>query len=196
MSTGKEDAIDIQIKNMVCDRCVERVQEVLKHSGFQVESVNLGNARVNSESGNWETLKTQLSGAGFELVEDEAAKRVEQIKAILIDHLNQLQNQTARPQRLSVLLTSKIPWHYEGLSRSFRQITGMTIERYFILLKIEKVKELLEYGELTLAQIADRLGYSSSQHLSGQFKKETGVSVSEYRKSGVPVRKRLNEVGS
>ncbi len=196
MNSDNSKNIDIKIKHMVCDRCVERVRDVLENSGFHSEEVNLGYARISvMEQGDWVRLKNDLYEAGFELVEDAETQRVEQIKAVLITHLNELQEGSAKPKKLSELLTSRIPWHYEGLSRSFRQATGVTIERYFILLKIEKVKELLEYGELTLAQIADRLGYSSSQHLSGQFKKETGVSVSEYRKNGKPVRKRLNEVG-
>ncbi len=196
MKPEESGYINLRIKNMVCDRCIEKVGELLDASGFKVDAVELGHVRVEGENGEWNHLKTNLLEAGFELVEDEARQRVERIKAVLINHINDLQNQTARPDRLSTILTAHIPWHYEGLSRSFKQVTGITIERYFILLKIEKVKELLEYGELTLSQIADRLGYSSSQHLSGQFKKETGVSVSEYRKDGLPERKSLSEVGS
>lgn len=187
---------ELRIKHMVCNRCIQKVDEVLTHAGLQVSDVELGRAEVTgADDINWPQLEHQLNEAGFELVEEPGAKRVEQIKSTLITHLEELERGNVKPQRLSELLISRIPWHYEGLSRSFKQQTGLTIERYFILLKIEKVKEMLEYGEVTLAQIADRLGYSSSQHLSGQFKKETGVSVSDYRHLRTPERKRLNEVG-
>ena len=187
--------MELKIKNMVCDRCIQKVDEVLNSAGLEVTDIDLGHVEVSGKEVNWGKLKTDLYDAGFELVENPAQKRVEQIKAVLISHIEKLVDGRAKPVRLSELMQKNIPWHYEGLSRSFRAETGITIERYFILLKIEKVKELLEYDDLTIAQIADRLGYSSGQHLSNQFKKETGVSVSEYRKTKRPERKRLNEVG-
>lgn len=172
----------LYIKNMVCPRCVETVREVLNGLGLAVRSVELGRAEI-TVPGRWpgeEVVEQALGQHGFELLRGKEEQLVERIKTTLIDYCRELEDQ-GPPVKSSVFLSEKLHHSYSHLSKLFSQIEGMTIEKYLILLKIERVKELLSYDELTLSEIAFRLKYSSVQHLSNQFKKVTGMTVSEYK---------------
>ncbi|CDF78618.1 transcriptional regulator, AraC family [Formosa agariphila KMM 3901] len=164
---------------MVCDRCKASVDQLLLSLNVHVYTLNLGDVVV--EQVDYETyavLKEKLKQTGFELIESEDDVLIEQIKTIIIESLNtpeQLQIKT------SELLTQNIPKEYSVLSKLFSKRMGITIEKYVIQLKIEKVKELLQLGQLQFAEIADYLKYTSSSHLANQFKSVTGMSMSDYK---------------
>lgn len=169
---------------MVCDRCIMSVREVLENQGFSVEKVVLGEAKIEEdpEKEELEEISEKLRGKGFELIRENKEALVEQIKAQLIEYMQRIEDED-HPPKLSEYLSSKLHHNYSYLSNRFSTIENSTIENYLILLKIERVKELLTYQELTLSEIAWKLNYSSVQYLSNQFKKVTGETVSSFRKN-------------
>jgi AraC family transcriptional regulator len=173
----------IHIKNMVCDRCIRVVKEELEKLNLQVENVKLGEAKVISENEiDLKSIKRVLVGNGFELIDDKQAKLVEDIKIAILDLINhQLKNEVEKIS-FSKYLTDKFYSSYQHISSVFSSKEGITIEKYYINQKIEKAKELLVYDELTLSEISYKLGYSSVQHLSNQFKKTTGFTPSEFKR--------------
>jgi AraC-like DNA-binding protein len=172
----------IYIKNMVCDRCKLMVEQVLQQQGLQANRVLLGEIELQETSlsaAQSEQLQKALAGLGFELLEDKRKVLVSRIKAALVE-LAHYQDEPLRVN-LSDFLANKLQQDYSALSLAFSAAENLTIEKYFIQQKIERVKELLSYGELTLSEIAHRLNYSSVAHLSAQFKKETGQNPSQYK---------------
>jgi AraC family transcriptional regulator len=178
---------------MVCPRCISAVTEVLNQHGATVEEVVLGEARVKLPLPDLRQVDEDLQKIGFELIYDKEKQLAEQIKAILIDYLQHLKTEY-KPITTSAYLAEKTGQNYQYLSKLFSKYENLTIEKYYIRLKIERVKELLSYNELTLSEIAWELKYSSVQHLSNQFKKVTGVSVSDYKSSPASGRTPLNEL--
>lgn len=187
--------MDVYIKNMVCDRCIRVVWEELDKLGLNVERVELGKATIADDSAtvDLEAVKRELKENGFEYLEDRKAQLVEQMKTLIIELIrsNQLEHMDVN---LSEYLAKQLGKNYHYLSGLFSSVTSMTIERYVILQKIERVKELLAYGELSLSEIAHRLGYSSVQHLSTQFKTVTGLSPSHFKGLMFGKRKSLDRV--
>lgn len=192
---GEQLPMDVYIKNMVCDRCVRVVREELEKLGLKVERVELGKAEVVADSAtvNLETIKRVLKRNGFEYLEDRKAQSVEQVKTLIIELIrsDQLEHMDVN---LSEYLAKRMGKNYHYLSGLFSSVTSITIERYVILQKIERVKELLAYDELSLSEIAYRLGYSSVQHLSTQFKTVTGLSPSHFKGLMFGKRKSLDRV--
>ncbi len=170
------------IKNMVCPRCVQAVENILQQQQLIVRSIELGKAEVISPEAPIDLGKidTALRENGFELLQDRDQQLVERVKNALLDYLYQLEKEEAISNP-SDYLSQTLNTSYSHLSKLFSQFEQTTIEKYLIHLKIERVKELLSYNELTLSEIAYRLQYSSPQHLSGQFKKITGMTVSEFK---------------
>jgi len=158
------------------------VENILTQHGLIVKSIELGKAEVLSPEAAIDIggIDTALQKNGFELLMDRDQKLVERIKNALLNYLYQLEEEEA-VSNVSDYLSQKLNAGYSHLSKLFSQYEQITIEKYLIHLKIERVKELLSYNELTLSEIAYRLQYSSPQHLSGQFKKITGMTVSEYK---------------
>lgn len=183
----------LRIKNMVCPRCIRVIREELAELGLEVGEVTLGQAEVKGESFDVDLIGNTLKKSGFELVKDRNTRLIEQIKVIIIELIHH-SNQFSLATKNSDYIAQKVGLSYSSLSRLFSKQEGITIEKYLIRQKIEKVKELLEYEELTLSQIADRLGYSSVQHLSNQFRKEVGISVSKYKDLPVSRRKPISDV--
>ena len=185
----------LHIKNMVCPRCIKAVREVLTSSGLNVRRVELGEAEVEAPTAELDlkAIDKELRDNGFELLIDKGKQRVEQIKVALIEYVNGLAT-ADQPERVSSYLAKNLQSPYTQLSKLFSRYVGQTIEKHLILLKIERVKELLSYGELTLSEIAYRLHYSSVQHLSTQFKHVTGLSVSEYKNLGISHRHPLDAI--
>lgn len=184
----------IFIKNMVCNRCIMVVQNELKKLNLDVQSVSLGRVDLNTPINKEEMQKLEkaLVSLGFELIDDRKSKIIESIKNTIIDLVHQQEDQIK--VNLSDLLSSKLKLDYGYLSSLFSQVEGITIEKYFILQKIEKVKELLVYDELSLGEIAYRLNYSSVAYLSNQFKKITGLTPSHFKQIKEQKRKPLDEI--
>ena len=185
----------LHIRNMVCPRCIKVVTEELDKLNLPVQEVKLGEAILTQEPSQQELLKVKLAlvTEGFELLEDPKAELVEKIKIAVINLLR-----TGKVEELNMNLSSYLSdllgKDYNTLSALFSAAEGLTIARYMVLQKIEMAKELLDYNELSLSQIADKLGYSSVAHLSNQFKQVTGLTPSDYKKSSSVARKPLDQL--
>lgn len=184
----------LHIQHMVCDRCIRTVQRVLTAQGLTVNHVALGQAEVDGYDPAQKTaVEAALEAEGFALLEDPQSRIVEQIKLLVLD----LIRNGGLPElkvNLSIYLAEKLERSYDSLSSLFRRAEGMTLERWVILQKVELAKELLAYGEVPLADIAYRLGYSSASHLSNQFKQVTGVRPADFRAWKQLARKPLDHV--
>jgi AraC family transcriptional regulator len=174
--------MSLYIKNMVCDRCILVVRQELDKMQLGYKNIQLGEVELTEQPSNEKIndLNTRLKLLGFELLDDKKSTLVEKIKSSII-HLIHGTEAEELNKKLSVLLSEKLNLDYHYISGLFSSIEGMTIEKYVILQRIEKAKELLMYAELTLSEIADQLGYSSVQHLSQQFKKTTGLTPSHFK---------------
>lgn len=172
------------IKNMVCDRCKMVVRSELEKLGLNLLSVALGEVEIDGKLSAEQEVQVaeRLESVGFSLLGDKKSQVVEKVKALIID-LVRTKNNDLRIN-LSDYITQEISQDYGSLSSLFSEIEGTTIEKYFISQKIERVKELLVYNELTLSEIAHQLHYSSVAHLSNQFKKVTGLSPTNFKNSG------------
>lgn len=185
---------NIYIKNMVCDRCVMVVRGVLERLGLAPLSVELGRAELPAPLTGTarQALHEALIPLGFELIDDPRARTVEQVKRLIIGLVHQHGDRLQT--NLSQYLAQACRRDYGTLSKLFSETQGTTIEKYFIAQKIERAKELLDYGELTLNEIADQLDYSSAAHLSTQFKALTGLSPRQYRRQKRKTRIPLDKV--
>ncbi len=173
----------IYIKHMVCPRCIRAVRESAEGLGLDVESVSLGELILGAgpDTETFEKLRQTLDREGFEIISDHKSRTVNRIKTEIINVIHH--GEEIPPHMVfSTYLARKIGADYSSLSTLFSSVEGITIEKYIILQKIEKIKEMIVYDELTFSEIAYRLGYSSSQHLSTQFKKVTGLSPSHFKK--------------
>ncbi len=187
-----KSAKEFLIKNMVCPRCVMVVRQALEEIGFTVSEVELGRAVVTSDASvTAEEVEKKLKAYGFELIQGKDQQLVEQTKTLLIQYVQQLEAVEESP-KLSDYLAENLHQNYSSLSSAFSETEEITIEKYLIHLKIERVKELLSYGELTLSEIAYKLNYSSVAYLSNQFKQITGMSPTDYKKARDSFRKPLD----
>ena len=179
---------------MVCQRCILTVKNLLDKLEIPHHNIMLGEvALVQEQTGKKLTeLEKELNKLGFELIETRVNKIVEDIKKFVLEYLNDPDNDQKR--KLSTYLTRHLHYDYSYLSDLFSSIEGITIEKYFIVQRIEKVKELLVYDELSLTEISYRTGFSSVHHLSAQFKKETGFNASHFKKIGAERRKSIDKV--
>lgn len=192
MIPNQENAL--HIKNMVCNRCIMVVKNQLEQLGLHPVSVELGIAilpgKITDEV--YHAVKVSLEPFGFELIDDKKSQMIEQIKDAIIELVHY--NDNDLKVNLSDYLTSKLNRDYSSLSKLFSEVTNTTIEKYLIAQKIERAKELLVYGELSLNEIADKLNYSSAAYLSAQFKSITGLTPSHFKKIKENKRKPLDEV--
>ena len=185
----------LYIKNMVCARCIKVVKEELEKLGLNVENVILGEAVVSSRVEIDENkIRDVLEQNGFELIDDKQAKIIEKIKVIVIELIQNQSEDKLTGTNFSDYISEKVDKSYQYISSLFSSHEGVTLETYIINQKIEKVKELLIYNELSLTEISYRLGYSSVQHLSSQFKKITGLTPSEFKQLREKNRKPLDKV--
>ncbi len=185
---------ELHIKNMVCGRCIKAVTDILDSFDFETTSVELGKAYIESNIPIDRTAVAEaLEQAGFELIDDEQSKLISMIKTQVIKYVHQ-ESSEVEQMNISTFLERDLNKSYSYLSSLFSKAEGRTIEKYVILQRIERVKELLVYGEKTISEIAWYLGYSSSQYLSNQFKAETGFTPSQFRKLMDKPRKALDEV--
>ena len=184
----------LRIKNMVCDRCVMVVRTELERAGCRVLAVRLGEAEVEGglSPGEKARLAERLEALGFELLEDRRARMIEAVKRAVIELVRA--EEVMPDVRLSEYLQERLRVDYRQISTLFSETEGRTVEKYFIAQKIERVKELLVYDELSLGEIAFRLGYSSVAHLSAQFKQVTGMTPSRYKFMGSAGRRTIDSV--
>jgi len=182
----------IHIKNMVCPRCISAVEGFLQvqrigYSEVKLGEVNLTNSISHEQK---ERLSESLMSQGFELLENEKSSLIAQIKAVVIAQVHH--SKESMKENFSSYLSKRLHHEYTALSKLFSSVEGITIEKYITAQKIEKAKELLYYDEMSLAEIAFQLDYSSSAYLSSQFKKETGMTPSEFKKLSDPKRRNLD----
>lgn len=182
---------------MVCGRCIKVVREELEGIGIQVGRVELGEVEVvNKGSLDLKKIQSVLENNGFEIIEDKKVRTIEHIKLAILRLVQQ--NRSVSPMRLNYSdhLSKELGQDYHYLSSLFSSIENVTIEQYIILQRIERVKELLKYGDLTLSEIAATTGYSSVQHLSNQFKKTTGMTPTHFKDLKKSLRKPLDKVAA
>lgn len=166
---------------MVCARCKMVVKSEFEKLGLQTISVELGEVELQDEinDSQKEVLLKNLQTLGFDLLDDKKTKTIEKIKNLIVDLVHHKNNDLK--VNLSDYLVENLNQDYNSLSNLFSEIENTTIEKYFISQKIEKVKELLIYNELSLSEIADLLNYSNVAHLSNQFKKITGFTPTSFK---------------
>jgi len=171
----------LYIKNMVCGRCKMVVKAEFEKFGLQTISVELGEVELHDTitENQKKELLSHLQTLGFDLIDDKKSKTIEKIKTLIIDLVHHKNNELKT--NLSDYLSQKLNQDYNSLSNLFSEVENTTIEKYFISQKIEKVKELIIYNELSLSEIADILNYSNVAHLSNQFKKVTGFTPTYFK---------------
>ncbi len=181
------------IKNMVCSRCIKVVKEELEKLNLEVNKIELGEVEISGNEIPLEKIRSVLEENGFELIQDKKAKIINKIKGLIIElvHSDKIENMNLN---FSEYLSQNLHLEYQYLTILFSSVENITIEHFIILQKIERAKELLKYNELTLSEIAYRLGYSSVQHLSNQFKKVTGFTASQFKQLAENQRKPLDKI--
>lgn len=179
---------------MVCPRCVMAVRNVFEELGMEVQHVELGKVKVVVyEETDLQKISENLNDLGFELLTGREQQKVEEIKGHLINYVKKLEQEDEMP-KVSEYLAEHMHQNYASLSKLFSEEEDTTVEKYLIHLKIERVKELLSYGEMTLSEIAWKLKYSSVQYLSNQFRQITGMSVTDYKKASDSFRQSLDAI--
>lgn len=175
----------LTIRNMVCARCVAAVQRILDANGLPVKHIDLGEVELETAPtpAQLEQLRNGLEALGFELVDSRDAATIARIKAAIVKLVHH-SDEAAPKVKLSEHLSALLHRDYSGLTALFTQVEGITIEQFFLLQRLERVKELIRYDELTLSEIAHRTGFSSVAHLSAQFKKLTGMTPSAFKGMG------------
>ncbi len=184
----------LRIKNMVCDRCKMVVKSELEGLGYTPVLVELGLVELAEKESEveQERIRISMSNLGFELINDKKSQVIEQVKTLIINLVHYKNDKLNI--KLSDYISHELHHEYSAVSKLFSETEGTTIEQYFIAQKIEKVKELLMYDELSLSQIAFQMHYSSVAHLSRQFKKVTGFTPSHFKKNKDNQRKSLHNV--
>lgn len=179
---------------MVCNRCIMAVKSELEKLGLSPDSVQLGEVTFEQDltAIQKEAIEQALVPLGFELIDDKKSRLIERIKNLIIELVHHRNNELQT--NLSDYLSSQLHQDYAYLSALFSEVEGNTIEKYYIAQKIERVKELLVYDELSLSEIAFQLNYSSVAHLSNQFKKVTGLTPSFFKQIRLEKRKPLDQI--
>ena len=176
--------MQLYIKNMVCNRCIMVVQQELDKLNIESYHVKLGEVEIQGDlkMEKRKQLEKNLGVLGFELLDNAKKQLIEKIKNLVIQKVHYPQEE--EQHNFSEILSKSLHKDYSYLSNLFSDVEGITIEKYIINQKIEKVKELIIYDELSLSEIAYQLGYSSVAHLSTQFKKVTGLTPSHFKRIG------------
>lgn len=184
----------LYIKNMVCDRCKMVVEKTLRENGLHPMSVELGEIHIEEKLNlvKWEVLREELEKLGFELLDDRREQTITQIKAAIVRLVHYRDNNSTL--NLSDYVSAQLHSDYSALSKLFSEVAGITIERYYIEQRIERVKELIKYDELSLTQIALQVNYSSVAYLSRQFKSVTGMTPTEFKALKKNTRRALDKI--
>ena len=189
------DTTHLHIKNMCCDRCVEVIMKLLKATKYKVISLTLGELVLKGKISSQDryNIEQRLKDKGFSFTETYNEKMVSQVKAFLLQYRDKL-SVNDKPGKLSAFISGGMQMSFSHISRIFSQLEGVTIEKYLLLLRMERAKELLIQTELSASEIGDRLGYSSPQSFTTQFGKETGKTPGEYRLNPAPARMHLDKL--
>jgi AraC-like DNA-binding protein len=189
-------ATTLLIKNMVCHRCIIAVEDILRNQSIAFHKVQFGEIYLCEELSEEQKqhLIQNLNRIGFELIDNQTTGLIERIKKLVIKRARNEMDGEEKKLKLSLHLSQAVHHEYTYLSSLFSAVEGRTIENYFIEQRIEKAKELLVYGQLTLSQIAFELEYSGVAHLSTQFKKITGLTPSYFKELGTIKRRALDKV--
>lgn len=181
---------------MVCPRCITSVQQLLQKNNLAANYVRLGEVDLAKDPGKkkLQQFAEDLKETGFELLDDQKTQLIEQVKNLLIQKVQS--GEIEEHFSVSKLINENIFKDYSSISKLFSEVEGITIEQFFILQKIEKTKEWLMYDELSLGQIAFQLGYSSTQHLSSQFRKLTGMTPTQFKQLGAVHRHPIDGIGN
>ena len=184
------------IKYMVSNRCKIVVKEILKEMNLHFILVDLGEVDIMETISDEqrELLKNELLESGLELMDDKKSILIEKIKTIIIQMIHHTEEDIKI--NFSDYLSEKLHHNYNYLANMFSEVQGITIEHFIINHKVEKIKELMIYGELTITEIAYKMNYSSVAHLSTQFKKVTGLSPSHFKQLKDKRRNPLEEIGT
>ena len=180
---------------MVCNRCIAAVKAVLEKQELDILSIGLGEVEISGtqlDPARKNGLADELLSTGFELIDDRRSRIIEKIKNVVINHIHH--SESSLKYKYSEVISGELHYDYPYLSNLFSEVEGITIEQYIIRQKTEKIKEYIVYDELSLSEIADKMGYSSVAHLSSQFKKVTGFTPGYFKKTGAANRKPLDEV--
>ena len=189
-------SMTLLIKNMVCHRCVLAVENILKNETIPFHKVIIGEIHLCDEltQDQRKGLIEKLDNVGLELIDNRNTALIENIKQLVIKRARYEASDQENKIKLSHYISGKVNHEYTYISSLFSAVERRTIENYFIEQRIEKAKELLVYGQLTLSQIAFDLEYSSVAHLSNQFKKITGLTPIYFKEIGMAKRKSLDNV--
>lgn len=184
----------LYIKNMVCNRCKMVVKSELEKLGLRTLAVDLGEVEIAADLEGYQRqdVHAALQKFGFALLDDKKSVIIERVKNLIVDLVQNKNNQLKT--NLSDYLSRELNHDYTYITNLFTQVEGTTIEQYFIAQKIERVKELLVYDEMSLSEISYQLNYSSVSHLSKQFKKVTGLTPSHYKQLKEKKRNPLEEL--
>ena len=178
------------IKNMVCNRCKMAILNVFNNQNIEVKSIQLGKITIDEKVEiNYQKLDKQLKDLGFEIIKDPVDTLIEKIKVKLIQYVENNNDNT-----IVTYLENEIGKSYTTFSKTFSKNEGITIEKYYINLKIEKVKELIQMQKLNFSEIAYTLNYKNSSHLAKQFKQITGMSMTDYKSLQIDTRKTLDKI--
>jgi AraC-like DNA-binding protein len=171
------------------------IKQQLESLGFHVSDISLGNTTIVPEPDSDQLIRisSNLKLFGFELIDNEKDRMVQHIKDLIIEKVH-YSDPVNTHVNYSEYLSNDLNKDYAYLSRMFSESEDITIEKFIIQQKVEKVKALLEYGELNMNEIAWNMGYSSSAHLSAQFKSITGLTPSQYKTTGSKQRKPLDKL--
>jgi AraC family transcriptional regulator len=188
--------MQLLIKNMVCNRCILVVRQELEKLNMLPALVTMGEIQFTEPPSTQQLrlLNENLRSLGFEILDDQRQKQIEKIKTELIKKIQS--GELEEHFSISKFLSKTLNREYSYISHLFSEVEGITVEQFFIMQKLEKVKELIIYNEMNLSEIAFRLGYSSVAHLSAQFKKMTGLTPSHFRKVGLAQRKSIDALSS
>ena len=186
----------LHIKNMVSNRCKLVVREALEKLGLHLIFVDLGEVEIMEQLcvEQREQLRMALLRSGLELIEDKRSVLIEKTKNAIIKMIHHT-DETIK-MNVSDFLSEQLNYNYTYLANLFSRAQGMTIERFVIFQKIERIKELIIYDELSISEIAWKMNYSSTAHLSNQFKKVTGLPPSQFKQLKDKRRSPIEEIGN
>ena len=188
---------ELGVKHMVCDRCKKVVSDELAQiDGISVAAIELGRVWLRQAPGESRLgeIARRLEAQGFELIDDQKSRLILSLKTLIIEEIHHQGKRKRDDENFSRFLSRRMGYDYSYLNDLFASLEGKTIGKYIVDQKIEKIKELLTYDELSLSEIAWRMGYSSVQYLSAQFKKHTGMTPTRFKVIGGQKRKPLDRI--